>query len=234
MPDTLERLRQLYLADLTKVVKYGDWEPRSRVRHPGKWNKINALHHLNESHQIPLDVMTPKRDVWVWSDPHFFHRGIIEFSERPFPDLDTMHEHMVANFNEYVGPNDISIWVGDVGFGRSEEVNKLLDQCNGYKILVIGNHDFDGKKVRQLNFDETHLLYLIETDEVGLVFTHYPMDNIPDTYLNVHGHLHVYPNSNTGHPLHYNVNCEVHGFRPVNLTEIIRIAKIRLTSNENN
>jgi calcineurin-like phosphoesterase family protein len=232
-----EELRELYLADLSKIVNYGK-NPRPRVRHPGKWEKLPSLITLNEDLSgvkppslkgMPIDLVG--RKVWVWSDLHFYHKNIIRFSERPFMNVDEMNEHLIANFNDYVGPNDVSIWVGDVGFANETKINTLVDQCNGYKILVIGNHDFHRRKrPLKLNFDEIHLLYALETPEVDLLFTHYPMDNIPHPWVNIHGHLHAFPKPDSGHPLHYNVCCELHGYKPLTLDSVIHVARNRLAN----
>jgi calcineurin-like phosphoesterase family protein len=231
----IEELHKLYIEDLSKIVTYGK-NPRPRVRHPGKWAKLPPLITLNEDMAgvkppsldgMPIDLVG--RKVWVWSDLHFYHKNIIEFSERPYHNVDEMNEHLVANFNDYVGPNDVSIWVGDVGFGNETKINALVDQCNGYKILVLGNHDFHRRKRPfKLNFEEIHLIYAYETPEVSLCFSHYPMDNIPYPWVNVHGHLHAFPKPDTGHPLHFNVCCELHGYKPLPLDEVIRVAKNRV------
>lgn len=230
----LEKLRKLYLDDLSAEINYSGTN-QSRVQHPGKWATLQTQIRLNESITEPLNILAdPTRRIWLWSDTHFFHKNIISFSDRPYLTVDEMNEQLVANFNDYVGPNDISIWVGDVGFSGTGFINELLDQCNGYKILVIGNHDFDGKKLRKLKFDETHLLYTINTPEVSLVLTHYPMWHIGKPWFNVHGHLHAYPNPYTNNPLHYNICCELHNYRPIELTDVIKIAKTRLIATEIN
>jgi len=227
----LEELRKLYMEELRSEVVYNGVK-RTRVRHPGKWEALPTQIALTESAGKPIELplLDNDRNIWVWSDLHFFHKNIIEFSNRPFTTTAEMNEHLVANFNEYVGPNDVSIWVGDIGFKGTGFINELLDKCNGYKILVVGNHDFDGKHLRKLKFDETHLIYKIDLPEGGLVFTHYPMNNIKLPWFNVHGHLHAYPNPYTGNPLHYNICCELHDYKPVNLKDIIRIANARLIS----
>jgi calcineurin-like phosphoesterase family protein len=226
MNDEERYLRQLYLEDLGKTVIYHS-NPRPRVRHIEMWKKVDSF--LSGGIDDYMQLPNNERDVWVWSDQHFGHNNIIEFSDRPFPDLLTMEEHMIANFNECVSENDISIWVGDVTFMGNDKTNELLDSCNGYKILVVGNHDFNRKKLRNLNFDEVHLVKHIEINDVDMVFTHYPMENLPEPYVNVHGHIHIYP-PNVGPcngPQHINVNCEFHNYKPVNLKEIYKQAKVR-------
>jgi len=218
----INNLRELYIQDLSKIVNCGG-NDRPRVRHPGKWAKLDSVVNLKES-AITLDG----RKVWCWSDLHFWHWNILEFSERPYPDMYTMHEHLLANHNELVGKDDIVIWGGDIGFKGTTILNEMLSEYNGYKILIVGNHDFNGKKLRKLDFDETHLIYTIETPEIGMVFTHYPMYNVPEDWVNVHGHLHVFPNPFSDHPRHININCEVQGYKPRPLDEIKEQARIKL------
>lgn len=229
----LKWLRQLYIEDLSKIVTYNK-NPRPRVSHPSKWAKLESIVTLNEGVDEPLMVppIDQDRKVWVWSDLHFYHKNIIAFSERPYDDVEQMNEHLIANHNDYVGENDISIWVGDVGFKGNSVINELLDKCNGYKILIVGNHDFNGKKLRTLNFDETHLIYTVDYPDVSMVFTHYPMDNVPWPWVNIHGHLHAFPNPHSGHPLHINVNCEVQEYKPRLLDDIVREAKTCVISAE--
>lgn len=224
----LKFLRDLYIEDLSKKVVYNSNE-RTRVAHPGKWARLETIVALNEGIEELLTIppIDQDRKVWVWSDQHFFHKNIIAFSERPYESVDQMNEHMLANYNEYVGENDICIWGGDVGFGGNGAINELLEQCNGYKILIVGNHDFKKKNVRLLNFDETHLIYTVDYPDVSMVFTHYPMFNVPWPWVNVHGHLHAFPNPHSGHGLHINMNCEVQGYKPRLLDDIAKHAKMR-------
>ena len=58
------------------------------------------------------------------------------------------------------------------------------------------------------------------------------MDNIASPMFNLHGHLHVFPNHDTGHPLHLNVNCEVMDYRPSLMEDVINKVKMRKMSAE--
>lgn len=225
----LDWLRNLYLEDLGKMVNYGGVD-RSRVAHVGKYRRLDNLIRCPANDGVPLDLnnLEDGRKVWIWSDQHFFHKNIISFSERPFDNVPQMNEHMIANYNEYVGEDDICLWVGDVGFGGNEAINEILSQCNGYKILIIGNHDFKGKNLRWIDFDETHLIYNLDWLDTNLVLTHYPMYNLEYPWVNIHGHLHIFPTPDTGLPLSINVNCEVQGYRPRLLDEVAVQAQQRL------
>lgn len=217
------RLQKLYLDDLTRMVRKGT-VMRPRVRNPKKWKNLRTI--LAEDVE-DAKVITPEDfdRTWVWSDLHFSHKNIIKYSNRPFGDVQHMNESLIRNFNSVVGPDDISIWVGDVTFGSDQQANQLLSKCPGYKILIVGNHDFDKKQLKDLYFDEIHLMYFSEHDETSLVFTHYPMGNLPRKHINVHGHLHVGHAHLYGPPTHLNVNCEFHNYTPISLTEVFKIVK---------
>jgi len=234
MNKEIKWLRDLYLEDLGKTVCYDGHNKRPRVRHIGNWERIKTIITEGQEQVILPLADNDERDVWVWSDLHFGHKNIIRFSERPFDDTEQMNEHLIANFNEYVKPNDISYWVGDIAFGGDTFANNILDRCNGYKILIVGNHDFHKRHLRNLKFDEVHLLGHIQIEDVDLVMTHYPMENLPLPYINVHGHLHAGGGSHDAMDTlqHINVNCEFHNYRPINLNELMTMAKTRKNSME--
>lgn len=216
-----EQLRDLYIADLSTISEWGQ-----RVRKINNWTSIRStLRETIEPMTFPL-ADNDERDVWLWSDLHFGHKNIIRFSNRPYGTVEEMNEHLILNHNDYVKENDICIWVGDVAFGGDEFANRMLNQCNGYKILIIGNHDFNKQKLRKMHFNETHLCGIIEAPEVDLILTHYPMFNLPLPYVNIHGHIHAGGTSNVpiGSLQHINVNCEFIGYKPIHLNEIIRAA----------
>lgn len=221
--ELFEVFRQRYLQALAEPVSYdGGKTYRPKSSKVEQWKKIPPCE--------PIANLAEKK-VWVWSDLHFGHKNIIRFSNRPYPDVTTMNEHLILNFAEKVHPDDISIWVGDVSFMSDIYTNLALARCPGYKILVVGNHDFDRKDLKELNFDEVHIVYPVSIDGVDLIFTHYPMDHIPEPWINIHGHEHVAKRT-ASDTVHINVNCEFHDYRPIELTDIIQWAKTRVTSAE--
>lgn len=228
------RLRTLYLESLGAMVTYPDQPPRPRVRRHGSWAAIqpfgrhgwSATKGIYANHTTPLDVTTPGRDVWVWSDLHFGHKNIIKYSDRPFPDTETMNEMLIKNYNDLVKPNDISIWVGDVAFYPDDKANSILHRCNGYKILVIGNHDFNKKDLKKLHFDEIHVVYNLQFGDTVVAFTHYPMDNLPKGWFNIHGHVHKGKPDKAATNRHINVNCEFIDYKPISLLELADIVEL--------
>jgi calcineurin-like phosphoesterase family protein len=82
------------------------------------------------------------------SDTHFGHKNIIKYSNRPFADVSHMNEALIENWNALVSPEDTVYHLGDVALGPWEDWDKVLTRLNGYKVLVVGNHEriFKGEK----------------------------------------------------------------------------------------
>lgn len=83
--------------------------------------------------------MKPK--IYFTSDWHIGHYNVLKFDNRPFKDLDDMHETLVSNFNKYVPKHGITYFLGDMGLCSGGLLKTIIDQLNGTKILVRGNHD---------------------------------------------------------------------------------------------
>ena len=170
MTTEIEWLRDLYIEDLGKEVCYDGYNKRPRVRKLKPFVDLPLLESASTIRQ---------EQVWISSDLHFRHKNIIEFADRPFVGIQQMEQHLIENHNEYVKPEDVWLFLGDFAFCGKTEGQKILKQMNGYKIMVVGNHDIQKKKVTDWGFDEVHLLYFMDIPDVPLVFTHYPMDNLP-------------------------------------------------------
>lgn len=215
-----EQLRELYLADLRKEVCYDGKKKRARVSRPSQYEKIPTA---------KPDSLIAYDNIWVWSDTHFGHKNIIKYCDRPFCDLDDMSQKMIDNHNSVVGKDDVVIWVGDVAFMGDARANEILSNLNGERILVIGNHDMHKGKVKKLDFKEKHLLYAWY-GLVDIVFTHFPFENCPKDWINVHGHIH---NSYEPDSLqHINVSVEVIDYTPMHWRRLMEMAGTRLMSME--
>lgn len=90
---------------------------------------------------------------YFYSDPHFGHRKIIEYCDRPFKDLAHMNQEMVDRYNYVVGYNELVLWVGDCFFLSLEKSQKMLSRLNGRKALVIGNHDRSPAQMLEMGFE---------------------------------------------------------------------------------
>lgn len=80
-------------------------------------------------------------NVFVTADLHFGHERILALEPhvRAFPTIEEHDEEIVRRWNELVGPRDV-VWVlGDVAH-KEADIAKV-ERLNGYKKLVLGNHD---------------------------------------------------------------------------------------------
>jgi calcineurin-like phosphoesterase family protein len=214
-----EELIEYYIQDLKSQVSFnGGATYQLKVRHPGNWVRLQAT--------ITSATMVPNgTDVWIWSDLHFGHTNVIKYSHRPFKDVVEMNSTLVKNFNSVVQSTDISFWVGDIGFGNDVEINHLINQCNGYKVLIVGNHDLNKGKLRHLNFNEIHIVYKMQYAGRDLVCSHYPLESAPVNFINIHGHIHASNPVVKDHvnlsDHHINVNCEFHNYHPIKLSSLL-------------
>lgn len=130
-------------------------------------------------------------DVFFISDHHFGHSGIIDFESRPFGSADEMNETMIERWNAVVGKNDHVFHLGDVSFLNKERTREIVTRLNGYKTLIMGNHDRGRSRAWWLEagFQEVSEYPLVYG---GFYFlSHEPMYmNKHMPYVNLHGHIH--------------------------------------------
>jgi calcineurin-like phosphoesterase family protein len=216
------QLCELLLQSMFTPKKCEDGNMRCKAKASHIWKQIEQVRHPQD---IISAVKDPLTQIHFISDTHFFHTNIIQYSDRPFNDVFHMNESIINNHNNKVQPDDISIWVGDVSFGGEQKTKEIVHRLNGYKILIVGNHDIEKKKrIKPMAFDEVHICYNLTVNDTPLVFTHYPLDNIPDGWINCHGHIHKNGHRTDEiqlHKSHINVNCEFWNYTPISLKQII-------------
>lgn len=154
-----------------------------------------------------------KQDKIFWtSDNHFYHKGVIEFCQRPFQSLEEMNETMIINWNNVVSEDSTVIICGDFIFSANIELIKdLLSKLNGNKILILGNHclqnRLDRDIIRKLFNDQVYHQLEIEVEDVDgangtqyIFNSHYPCVVWPKSHSgswHCFGHVHTNGN-NTG------------------------------------
>lgn len=100
-----------------------------------------------------------------------------------------MNEVLIKNWNETVGPDDTVYHLGDLALGDKSSWEGIFSRLNGYKVLIVGNHDavFMGNKenyrdkYRHLyeSFDEIHdnLQGLWLEDGTIVNLSHFPYES---------------------------------------------------------
>ena len=90
-----------------------------------------------------LNYKFNKDKLFFTSDLHFYHKNIIDFCSRPFENIEHMNAMLIKNWNSVVQPDDDVIIAGDFMFSSNlEYLENILNQLNGTKWLVLGNHDY--------------------------------------------------------------------------------------------
>tara|TARA_R110000851_G_scaffold41665_1_gene104373 strand:- start:2460 stop:2984 length:525 start_codon:yes stop_codon:yes gene_type:complete len=163
------------------------------------------------------------------SDYHFGHEWIAK--NRGFQDAFYMNEHIVKEHNKIVHKKDLTYILGDITM-ETEKWYFYLDQMNGRKKVILGNHD-----------DPIHVVELLKYVESvgsmikykGCFITHCPIHPQELEYRvskNIHGHLHEYnvvkeiipdrrdTNKGTKDDRYINVSCEQVNYKPKTLLEL--------------
>lgn len=161
--------------------------------------------------------------TWFTSDHHFGHSNIIKYSKRPFADVKEMDQKLIRNWNERIQPGDTVYHLGDFCF--SEKGQGILDQLNGNKHLILGNHDKEGRKLR--GWASIEKFREVTVNGQYIVLCHYAMRVWNKShhgawmlYGHSHGSLPDDPNS-----LSFDVGVDCHDYKPLEFEDIGRIMK---------
>lgn len=136
--------------------------------------------------------------TYIGSDFHWGHANILKFcpeSRARFPDVESMTEMMITEWNGIVSPEDTVYMLGDIAFCNAEDATKIVRQLNGYKILVEGNHDVKLLKYKPFRdcFLQIHKYLEIKHEDTHIVLMHYPIAEFNRQHrgsIHFHGHLH--------------------------------------------
>lgn len=170
--------------------------------------------------------------TWVYSDPHFYHKNIVTFTNydgsplRPWDDAEQMTEDMIEWYNEVVNDADRVYILGDVAF-TAAQMNRVVPRLKGRKVLVPGNHEPTKMRKYFDLFDDVRGY----VQRKGFIMSHIPIhpDCMGRWKVNIHGHLHNnrieerYHLSTGSSPdkRYYNACVERHNFRPKLLDDIL-------------
>jgi len=179
----------------------------------------------------------PHDKIFFTSDPHFLHKNIIKYCNRPFSDVNEMNKSLVDNWNSVVGPNDLIFCLGDFSLGREDDTKRILQSLNGHKVLIKGNHEKSVMK-KEYTRDEFdggihNLLEIKVNDEEvsdgfqDIVLCHYTLltwnrshRGAWQLFGHVHGNLDGDPRLS---PNQFDVGVDSHNFKPISYQEVKEI-----------
>jgi calcineurin-like phosphoesterase family protein len=76
--------------------------------------------------------------IFVTADQHFSHKTIIQYSSRPFSNIEDHDEALITAWNETVSENDTVYHLGDFTLGNPKKARSLFARLNG-NIKVVAN-----------------------------------------------------------------------------------------------
>ncbi len=155
------------------------------------------------------------------ADTHFGHNNIIKYENRPFASVQEQDETLIKNWNNTVKKDDKIYMLGDFALASKERIIELVAELNGYKVLVMGNHDRQHSYSwwNDAGFDMVSK-YPIIVDE-WYILSHEPLytnTNMP--YANIFGHVHGNTQYSNFSKQHFCVSCERINYTPIEFSAI--------------
>lgn len=166
-------------------------------------------------------------DIWLFSDPHFYHRNMYSFTYKDasgterrvrerFASMEEGDAYMIQRWADLVKSPDhvwgLGDWVMWEGNHMGHEFVKLIHSLPGHKRTVLGNHD----KLKMKWYIEAGFDKIRSTNQLnGVLLSHYPIhpDHIGMKSIGcAHGHIHQNP-SPAGP--YYNCSVENTNFEPI-------------------
>jgi len=82
-------------------------------------------------------------NTFIISDHHWGHDNIVKYEPYRLEmakklGFNNVEKMMISRWNSVVGKNDLILHLGDFCFSYNK---KTIDQLNGRKVLILGNHD---------------------------------------------------------------------------------------------
>lgn len=168
----------------------------------------------------------PNSNIFTISDHHFFHNNIIKYTRNQFHSIEEMHAYIINKHNEVISKDDVVLFLGDFSF-KSSEIKEILEQLNGHKYLVLGNHDtesilrnyfsigLEGVFTTPIQINNNYFSHepLIEGERSDIHFKMILKEFKKLTQsVNYHGHIHGIDDISSSYK---NVSCESLDYKPL-------------------
>jgi len=152
--------------------------------------------------------------VFMISDLHINHKNMVK--KRGFAKPDDMWQLIKYNWNQTVHKKDKVYILGDLTMETADY--SWLDELNGRKVVVLGNHDLEKHSRELLNYVD-NVVGCMKYKK--FILTHIPIhESEVDRFKgNIHGHIHEKILVDTRY---FNVCCEVVDYRPVLFEDILK------------
>lgn len=164
--------------------------------------------------------------VYVTSDLHLGHSGIVGFRKGLFRNLDEHDAMIIDAWNNVVNKRDTVYVLGD--FIWNKESLKYIPMLHGQINWILGNHD---PKINAATLDGLNINFCagVWPYKHGAVFSHVPIHPAELTYrweYNIHGHIH-HRERCIDDPRYYNANVDIQGIKPIPFDYIMDVLRNR-------
>lgn len=119
-----------------------------------------------------------KLKIYFTSDLHLGHANSIKFDNRLFKNLEEMHRVLVENYNKVVPPEGLCYFLGDIFMMSTSEAASIINQLNGTKILIRGNHDPKMGSCLKAGFDAVLEKGQISIGKTIVTMSHCPLRGV--------------------------------------------------------
>lgn len=173
--------------------------------------------------------------IYFISDTHFFHNKEFCYGVRGFSNPEEMNGEIIRRCNEIVSEDDILYILGDCGLtAHIDDIIYCLEQLNGTKYLIIGNHDSDARLAELAKSEVFNNIMhgdRFKYKKIEFILSHYPMlvanFDDPKPIWNIHGHLHSPEHFHDNLPHCFQVSMESNNCYPISIDEIVDLIKNR-------
>lgn len=179
-----------------------------------------------------------------YSDPHFGHRNIIEYTERPFKNVADMEKGFIERYNDTVKDDSVVFWLGDAFLCPVEMAEKIMAKLRGRKLIIVGNHDKPKSTLLKLGFEVALDEAVMRVADRTCRLSHYPyaganygpqgrkderyLDRRPKKIkgeLLIHGHSH-YKKRSKETMIH--IGVDAWDYKPVSIEDVEALIKRHL------
>lgn len=162
------------------------------------------------------------KNIWLYADPHFGHKNVIKYCNRPFKTIGEMNTQLIKNFNKVVEHDAIVFILGDFSFLNTESTQQILKAMNGFKYLIKGNHDRKTNSFyRSIGFMEVYDKPILFTyKNLTYILSHEPINTAQGNFINIHGHTH---GQTSNLPWSFDISVEMTKYKPIQLETIYNI-----------
>ena len=181
--------------------------------------------------------------MYFTANQNFGSERVLSLYRKEFETLDEMDNALISAWNRVVSRGDEVVVVGDFSEYSDYKTLSILDKLNGYKHLVVGNHDGflrSGRVAERSAFSTIGSVLNLRHEQSGRWFyaSHYPMfswKGYENGTILVHGHIHTdgvdgedktaledFDQGIVYLKRAYDVGADAHGRKPVSAEQIIK------------